>query len=107
MFNLNFISSFFQQICKVWIDQVDLCYIDTRHSHVHCGQFLRKNPDGLLECGFCHDISVPLCEVVSAFYLRTTLTDERAKVVAWCTGQTAMELLQISPDEFNNLSEVM
>lgn len=91
----------------MWIDQVDLCQIDTRYSHVRCGHFVRKNPNGLFECSFCCDSAVSHPEVVSAFYLRITLTDERTKVVAWCTGQTAVELLQISPDEFNNLTEVI
>lgn len=42
-----------------------------------------------------------------AFHLKITLADESTKVFAWCTGQTATELLQISPDEFNELSEVV
>ncbi|OWM88058.1 hypothetical protein CDL15_Pgr016631 [Punica granatum] len=90
-------------ICRVWINQVDLCRIDTRYAHTRCGHFVMRKPDGLIGCRFCREESVS--EVVSSFYLRMTLTDESAKVVAWCTGQTAAELLQISPDEFNNLPE--
>lgn len=41
------------------------------------------------------------------FHLKITIADESTKVFAWCTGQTATELLQISPDEFNELSEVV
>ena len=41
------------------------------------------------------------------FHLKITLADESTKVFAWCIGQTATELLQISPDEFNELSEVL
>ncbi|XP_074343930.1 uncharacterized protein LOC141683131 isoform X2 [Apium graveolens] len=34
-----------------------------------------------------------------------TLADETAKISAWCTGHAATELLQISPDEFDELPE--
>ena len=40
------------------------------------------------------------------FHLSVTLADQTGKVIAWCTGQTAAELLQISPDEFFVLPEV-
>ena len=40
------------------------------------------------------------------FDLKITLADDSAKIFAWCTGQTAAELLQISPDEFCELPEV-
>ncbi|KAE8717680.1 hypothetical protein F3Y22_tig00110044pilonHSYRG00403 [Hibiscus syriacus] len=61
-------------------------------------------PSVVVECGFCHcncDGEV----VLRAFYLKLTLADENTKTLAWCTGQTATELLQISPDEFYELSE--
>jgi hypothetical protein len=41
------------------------------------------------------------------FHLKITLADETTKVFTWCTGQTAAELLQISPDEFYELPEVI
>ena len=70
-----------------------------------CGHFVKEMPSGLDECSFCQ------CdcggEVVRAFYLKITLADENTKIFAWCTGQTATELLQISPDEFYELPEVM
>ncbi|CBI22888.3 unnamed protein product, partial [Vitis vinifera] len=69
-------------ICRVWLDQIEHCHVNTRFSHAVCGHFANETP-----CGFkCN------------FY-------ESTKIFAWCTGQTATELLQISPDEFNVLSE--
>lgn len=62
-------------------------------------------PDGTVKCNFCHIISD--AEVVRTFHLKITLADKSAKVLAWCTGQTAMDLLQISPEEFNDLPEVI
>jgi hypothetical protein len=35
-----------------------------------------------------------------------TITDTSAKIFAWCVGQTAVEFLQISPDEYMELPEV-
>ncbi|CAK9138902.1 unnamed protein product [Ilex paraguariensis] len=91
------------QICWVWMDQIEHCHVNTRLSHVLCGHFVDKTPSGILKCNFCH------CncngEVVRTFHLKITLADESAKVFAWCTGQTASELLQISPDEFYELPE--
>lgn len=40
-----------------------------------------------------------------AFHVKITVADESGKVFAWCTGHTAIELLQISPDEFFELPE--
>lgn len=74
-------------------------------SHALCGRRVNETSDGLVQCSFCHSS----CKgelVVRSFYLRVTLADESAKVFAWCTGQTAAELLQISPDEFYELPEV-
>ncbi|TYH04134.1 hypothetical protein ES288_A09G275000v1 [Gossypium darwinii] len=91
-------------ICRVWIDQVDHCHVTTRFSHAPCGHFVKEMPSGAVECSFCHcdcDSEV----VMRAFYLKLTLADKNTKIFAWCTGQTAMELLQISPDEFYELSE--
>ncbi|XWS08494.1 hypothetical protein CRYUN_Cryun40dG0007200 [Craigia yunnanensis] len=90
-------------ICRVWLDQVDHCYVTTRFLHAPCGHFVKEMPSGVDECSFCQ------CdcggEVVRAFYLKITLADENTKIFAWCTGQTATELLQISPDEFYELPE--
>jgi hypothetical protein len=35
-----------------------------------------------------------------------TIADASAKIFAWCVGQTAVEFLQISPDEYMELPEV-
>ncbi|THG18194.1 hypothetical protein TEA_017138 [Camellia sinensis var. sinensis] len=51
---------------------------------------------------FQHDCDA---EVARTFHLKITLADGSAKVFAWCTGQTATELLQITPDEFYELPE--
>lgn len=65
---------------------------------------MNERADGLVQCSFC--CSSCDGEVVRSFYLRVTLADESAKLFAWCTGQTAAELLQVSPDEFYELPEV-
>ncbi|KAK8507161.1 hypothetical protein V6N12_008508 [Hibiscus sabdariffa] len=91
-------------VCRVWLDQVDHCHVTTRFSHAPCGHFVKEMPNGAVECSFCRcncDGEV----VTRAFYLKLTLADENTKIFAWCTGQTATELLQISPDEFYELSE--
>ena len=93
------------QICKVWLDQIEHCQIYVRESHAQCGHFVERNPTGVLVCSFC--CSDCDSEVVSTFLVRVVLADDTAKVFAWCTGQTASELMQITPDEFNRLPEVL
>lgn len=78
--------------------------VNTRFLHSLCGHFVNKMPSGLLECSFCHRSCD--AEVQRTFDLKITIADESAKVLAWCSGQTAMDLLQISPDEFYELPEV-
>ncbi|KAM7488064.1 hypothetical protein LguiB_025548 [Lonicera macranthoides] len=93
-----------QQICRIWLDQIEHCHVTTRFSHVPCGHYVNKTLSGIVDCNFCHCT----CEdevVVRSFHLKITLADESAKVFAWCTGQIAAELLQISPDEFYELPE--
>ncbi|PIA61070.1 hypothetical protein AQUCO_00300529v1 [Aquilegia coerulea] len=69
-------------ICNVHVEDYD---VNSRLSHVVCGHFVTERSDGFLECSFCHY--------------------ESMKISAWCTGQTAAELLQVSPDEFYELNE--
>ncbi|XP_043708852.1 uncharacterized protein LOC122658053 [Telopea speciosissima] len=90
-------------ICHVRLNQIEHCHVDTRFSHALCGHFVNDRPDGHLECNFC----CCTCdkEVMHTFLLKITLADKSAKVFAWCTGQTAAELLQISPVEFYELPE--
>jgi hypothetical protein len=59
---------------------------------------------GELQCSFCK-VS---CHsgFVHGFQLHLTIADDSAKVFAWCVGQTAIEFLQISPDEYLELPEV-
>lgn len=91
------------QICQIWLDQIP--FVTTRYSHILCGHYVNKLPSGAYECNFC----CRSCdsEVVRTFHLKVTLADESAKISAWCTGHTATELLQISPDEFDELPEVL
>ncbi|OMO53545.1 Nucleic acid-binding protein [Corchorus capsularis] len=92
-------------ICQVWLDQVDHCHVTTRFSHASCGHFVKEMPSGVVECSFCQCQCNCDAEVVRVFYLKITLADENTKIFAWCTGQTATELLQISADEFYELPE--
>ncbi|GAV70858.1 hypothetical protein CFOL_v3_14356 [Cephalotus follicularis] len=87
-------------ICRVRLRQID--HVNTRFSHALCGRFVEETPGGF-ECRFCHCSCND--EAVRSFHLKITLADESAKVFAWCTGQTATELLQISSDEFYELPE--
>ncbi|XP_024995191.1 uncharacterized protein LOC112528403 [Cynara cardunculus var. scolymus] len=88
-------------VCRIWVDQIEHCDVNLRYSHAPCGHNVTKNFG--FECNFCG------ChcddEVVRSFHLKVTIADDTAKVFAWCTGHTAIELLQISPDEFYNLPE--
>ncbi|KAL5541968.1 hypothetical protein UlMin_009678 [Ulmus minor] len=92
----------FPQIAQIWLEMAH-CHVSTRFSHALCGHFVNKTSSGALECSFCH------CncdsEVVLSFHLKITLADESGKIFSWSTGQTAIELLQISPDEFYELPE--
>ncbi|KAF9605767.1 hypothetical protein IFM89_018433 [Coptis chinensis] len=90
-------------ICSVRLDHIELYHVISRFSHIICGHFLSERPDGLLECTFCRCTCVG--EVMRSFHLNVFLADESMKVFAWCTGQTAAELLQVSPDEFYELTE--
>ncbi|KAK4265900.1 hypothetical protein QN277_026890 [Acacia crassicarpa] len=91
------------QICRIWLEPMEHFHVNTRFSHSLCGHFVNKMPNGLVECGFCHQVCD--AEVVRTFDLKITVADESAKVLAWATGQTAMDLLQISPEEFYELPE--
>lgn len=94
------------QVCRVWLDPSEYFYVNTIFSHSLCGHFVNKISDRWVECSFCRTISD--AAVVRTFHLKITLADKDTgtKVLAWCTGQTAMDLLQISPEEFYELPEV-
>ncbi|GER33395.1 nucleic acid-binding proteins superfamily [Striga asiatica] len=91
------------QVCRVWVDQIDHCHVDTRYLHSVCGHLIEELPNGDFNCEFCNRICIG--EVERTFLLKITIADERAKVFAWCVGHTAAELLQITPDEFCQLPE--
>ncbi|KAL8153669.1 hypothetical protein V2J09_011429 [Rumex salicifolius] len=90
-------------ISRVWLDQIENWHVNTTLCHAPCGHLV-KALSGSLECEFCC-CSCSEAETRRAFHLKLTVADETAKALAWCTGQTAMELLQISPDEFDELPE--
>lgn len=92
------------QVCRVWLDQVEHCHVDTRFMHTICGHLVNKASNGDVECKFCGRICNT--EVECTFHLEITIADETGKIFASCIGQTAAELLQISPDEFAQLPEV-
>ncbi|KAH6831854.1 Nucleic acid-binding proteins superfamily [Perilla frutescens var. hirtella] len=91
------------QVCRVWLDQIEHCHVDTRSMHAICGHLVNKAPNGEVECEFCGRICE--AEVECMFHLKITVADETGKVFASCVGQTAAELLQISPHEFAELPE--
>ncbi|KAJ9546519.1 hypothetical protein OSB04_019062 [Centaurea solstitialis] len=88
-------------VCRIWVDQIEHCDVNIQYSHISCGHNVTKNLG--FECKFCG------ChcddDIVRSFHLKVTIADNTGKVFAWCTGHTAIELLQISPDEFYNLPE--
>ncbi|KAK9136684.1 hypothetical protein Sjap_007278 [Stephania japonica] len=89
--------------CNVRLDHIEHHHVQRRFLHVSCGHLVNEKSDGLMECSFCQCTSVG--EVTRTCHVKTTLADESAKVFAWCTGQTASELLQISAEEFCELPE--
>lgn len=104
--NLNDICwlVFYRQICRtcvVSIEHHDVCLIK---SHAICGYPVKDSSDGSLICSFCH----LKCdsEILDSFQLKVTLSDETGQLFAWCTCQTATELLQITPDEYIQLPVV-
>lgn len=99
-------------ICRVKLDEIDQCHsTNTRVSHSVCGHFIDEDSPlhgGNLHCSFCRVTlnSNGGPEVVRTFHIMITLADEETtKLYAWCTGQSASAILQISPDEFCDLPE--
>lgn len=91
------------RVCRVWLDQIEHCHVTARLSHTSCGYFLDDGSSEDLKCNFCQRKCN--AELARNFHLKITLADESGKLFAWCTGQTAVELLQITPDEFCELPE--
>lgn len=92
------------QICCIHLDLIEHHNICSWKSHVACDRLVNERSDVLVECSFC----CRSCnnEYVQSFLLKVTLVDVSGKIFAWCTGQTAAELLQISANEFVALPEV-
>nr|GEW65760.1 hypothetical protein [Tanacetum cinerariifolium] len=88
-------------VCRIWLDQIQHCHVNLRYCHASCGHIATKNVG--FSCNFC----ACRCDddIVRSFHLKVTIADRTGKVVAWCTGHMATELLQISPDEFHDLPE--
>ncbi|KAK1435878.1 hypothetical protein QVD17_01650 [Tagetes erecta] len=88
-------------VCRIWLDQIEHCHVNLRHFHTSCGHIATRNTR--FECNFCG------ChcddDIIPSFHLKVTIADDTGKILAWCTGHTATELLQISPAEFFNLPE--
>ncbi|XP_078148697.1 nucleic acid-binding proteins superfamily [Carex rostrata] len=91
-------------ICHVHLDQIEQFSIQAVLCHSSCSEPVNQRADGLYHCTFCEcDCDCDKC--ICSFELHIYVSDESGKVFAWCTGQTASELLQISPDEFLALPE--
>lgn len=90
------------QIVHVRLEMAQF-HLSTRYSHALCGHFVTEQPIGVSKCSFCNENCD--AEVIRTFHLKMTLADKSGKVFAWCTGHTATEFLQISPDEFYELPE--
>ncbi|CAI0466995.1 unnamed protein product [Linum tenue] len=90
-------------ICRVRLDQVSQCHVNTDFAHSSCGRPAKLTPSGNLECSFCQCSCDS--EVVRTLFLKIPVADETAKIFGWCSGPTAAEMLQISPDEFFELPE--
>ncbi|KAH9319006.1 hypothetical protein KI387_020775, partial [Taxus chinensis] len=86
------------QVCRVLIERVELHQLNVELSHSHCGHSVNDDPNGLPICSFC--LCVCDTAVTPSFCLTVTLKYDSMKISAYCSGQSAAELLQVFPDEF-------
>ncbi|KAF3776532.1 hypothetical protein EJ110_NYTH47743 [Nymphaea thermarum] len=90
-------------ICSIWVEQIEIHHVKSKLLHSLCGQYVCSTSSGPSQCSFC------LCacegETLHAFHVSGILADDSGKIFAQCSGRTATELLQISPDEFFGLPE--
>lgn len=91
------------QISHVRLDCLDCESLKVLLFHNICGCVVNKHSGGL-QCSFCKCACESGC--AHGFQLHLTIADDSAKVFVWCVGQTAVEFLQISPDEYLELPEV-
>ncbi|CAN1195055.1 hypothetical protein LINPERHAP2_LOCUS42897 [Linum perenne] len=96
-------ASWYGQICRVRLDQVNQCHVNTGFAHSPCGRPAVNTSSEDLECSFCQCSCGS--EVVRTFFLKIPVADETGKILGWCSGPTAAEMLQISSDEFCELPE--
>lgn len=90
-------------ISQVRLDKIELPFVQTVPVHSLCGHHVDETLGATSQCSFCHCSCDS--EVVRSFHVKMAIADENRKISAWCTGQAAAELLQISPDEFYHLPE--
>ncbi|XP_057856074.2 uncharacterized protein LOC131065551 isoform X2 [Cryptomeria japonica] len=86
------------QVCRVLIERVELHQLNIELSHSHCGHSVNEEPDGLPICSFC--LCVCDREVTPSFSFTVKLKDDSMELSAYCSGQSAAELLQVFPNEF-------
>ncbi|KAL4579255.1 hypothetical protein LXL04_015393 [Taraxacum kok-saghyz] len=92
-------------VCGIWIENIEHCDVNLRYCHSPCGHTtVTQNHGRGSHCNFC-GCQCGDDDVIHSFHLKVTIADNSRKVIAWCTGHTATEILQISPDEFYNLPE--
>ena len=93
-------------MCGIWIENIEHCDVNLRYCHSPCGHTTGTQTHGRgSHCNFC-GCQCGDDDVILSFHLKVMIADDSRKVIAWCTGHTATEILQISPDEFFNLPEV-
>nr|CAB3492592.1 unnamed protein product [Digitaria exilis] len=90
-------------ICRVRLGCIDCNSLRVLLFHNICGCVVNEH-SGELQCSFCKGACRREC--AHGFQLHLPIADDSAKLFAWCVGQTAVEFLQISPDEYLELPEV-
>lgn len=90
-------------ICHVRLDHIDVNSLKVLLFHNLCGCVVSDQSGGL-QCSFCK-CACHISGCTHGFQLHLTIADDSEKVFAWCIGQTAVEFLQISPDEYMELPE--
>lgn len=89
-------------ISHVRLDGIDCVSLKVSMFHNICGSVVNEH-SGVLQCSFCKCACESVC--ARGFQLHLTIADDSADVLAWCVGQTDVEFLQISPDEYLELPE--
>ncbi|TVU44279.1 hypothetical protein EJB05_03715, partial [Eragrostis curvula] len=89
-------------ICRVRLDHIDCNSLKLLLFHNICGCVVNEHSGGR-QCSFCKCDCQRGC--LHGFRVHLTIADDSEKIFAWCVGQTAVEFLQISPDEYLELPE--